>query len=351
MTEYRRYQGKSYMVWRQEAKAAGYEYPMVTENRIPGLLPLWISNADTDMQFWYEISGKYTIEDWMKMKKTSGCFLRKFMTSLAETIEQIGEYLLCEDGITLSPERIFVDAEEKEIMFCYMPFEKISFADALCSFMEYYLSHMEHGNRDEIQKCYEVYEKCQQKHVTMEELLEILYEDKRSEKEIKIEKAEEEIQEKKVSKTKPKEKKRSAFSWKKKIFPAKKKPVPDVSYVFEPEEDQKESASPTVFLGSEGRQILGELKYEGLGNGKNFSVTTPVFLIGSQENEVDGLICDGTISRIHARIIKEEERYYLEDMNSTNGTYRNGEALNYGERIMLEKNDRISFAQENYRFV
>ena len=43
--------------------------------------------------------------------------------------------------------------------------------------------------------------------------------------------------------------------------------------------------------------------------------------------------------------------FYLEDMNSTNGTYRNGELLNYRERVQLEKNDRVIFAKEKYRFV
>lgn len=58
-----------------------------------------------------------------------------------------------------------------------------------------------------------------------------------------------------------------------------------------------------------------------------------------------------TVSRIHAKITKEEDSYYIEDMNSTNGTYCNGELLNYKEKTLLQKNDRIAFAKELYRFV
>ncbi len=80
-------------------------------------------------------------------------------------------------------------------------------------------------------------------------------------------------------------------------------------------------------------------------------MTSAMFLIGSQRDEADGIILDDTVSRIHARITREGDGYYLEDMNSTNGTYRNGEALNYKEKVKLEKNDRISFAKQQYRFV
>lgn len=66
---------------------------------------------------------------------------------------------------------------------------------------------------------------------------------------------------------------------------------------------------------------------------------------------MDGVIPEETISRIHARITKEGDSFYLEDMNSTNGTYRNGKALNYRQKVALEKNDRVVFAKEKYRFV
>lgn len=76
MTEYRRYQGKSYMIWKTEAVAEGYEYPMLTGNRITGLLPLQVTNADEHMQFWYDISGRQSLEDWVKMKKPGCQFLK-----------------------------------------------------------------------------------------------------------------------------------------------------------------------------------------------------------------------------------------------------------------------------------
>ena len=360
MTEYRRYQGKSYMVWSGEAAVVGYEYPMLAKNRIAGLLPFWIANADRTMQFWYDISGMQALEDWVRIKKTGHGFLKKVMAALAETMEQAGEFLLQEDGISLLPEHIFVDPEEKEIAFCYMPFEKKCFPEGLRAFMEYYLSHMDHEDREGAQKCYAVYEKCRLEHVSMEEILQILYEDKEEkhsmpDKPVQIRGTEDKVSDEGKDTPKPAfqtKKKRHLEEWLpiEKLNLFKKKKSRKI-YGYEPQEFRVEPVNPTVFLGSETDQMLGELRYEGEGIGKNLPITADVYLIGSRSGEVDGMIADETVSRIHARITREEDCFYLEDMNSTNGTYRNGELLNYKERIKLEKNDRISFAKINYRFV
>jgi len=52
-------------------------------------------------------------------------------------------------------------------------------------------------------------------------------------------------------------------------------------YEFEPEDYQTETSNPTVFLGSETEQILGELKYEGEGDEKNMVIASSMFLIGT----------------------------------------------------------------------
>lgn len=77
-----------------------------------------------------------------------------------------------------------------------------------------------------------------------------------------------------------------------------------------------------------------EAKISRIGNGK----------------EADIQIDRDTISKIHARIDREEDCYYIEDLNSTNGTFVNEEPLAYKERRKLNSNDMISFADIRYRF-
>jgi pSer/pThr/pTyr-binding forkhead associated (FHA) protein len=63
------------------------------------------------------------------------------------------------------------------------------------------------------------------------------------------------------------------------------------------------------------------------------------------------MIAKDTISRYHARIECENSDYYLEDLNSTNGTFVNEKQLTYKEKRKLESNDIIRFADVKYRFV
>lgn len=57
-----------------------------------------------------------------------------------------------------------------------------------------------------------------------------------------------------------------------------------------------------------------------------------------------------TISQFHARIEVQGGKYYIEDLNSTNGTYVNEQMLDYKVRRPLERGDRIRFADVRYQF-
>ena len=63
------------------------------------------------------------------------------------------------------------------------------------------------------------------------------------------------------------------------------------------------------------------------------------------------IVNDPHVSRHHAQLIHEEEGWILEDLNSTNGTMVNGEALSYKERRKLEINDIVQLADVQYKFV
>ena len=73
------------------------------------------------------------------------------------------------------------------------------------------------------------------------------------------------------------------------------------------------------------------------------------FLIGKKKDAVDGLLKARGISRIHARVTKEEKEYYLADLNSTNGTFLNGGRLGVNEKARIRPGDSVGFADVEYR--
>ena len=70
-----------------------------------------------------------------------------------------------------------------------------------------------------------------------------------------------------------------------------------------------------------------------------------------QGQESDIRIDRDTISQQHVQIEREEDAYYIEDLNSTNGTYINEEPLAYKERRRLSSNDIVRLADVRYRFM
>lgn len=60
-------------------------------------------------------------------------------------------------------------------------------------------------------------------------------------------------------------------------------------------------------------------------------------------------INDKFMSKFHARIIYDEGMYFLEDLNSANGTYLNNEKI--GDAIELKSQDIIKMGQVQFLFI
>ena len=119
--------------------------------------------------------------------------------------------------------------------------------------------------------------------------------------------------------------------------------------MFEPEEVPVVSEHPTVYLGA-GSEPEGRLCYQGGSAQQSFQIIGDSFLIGGAHGQADGIIDGSGISRSHARITREDHTYFIEDLNSKNGTYLNEEMLLYRQRRALKTGDRLRFATEEYTF-
>lgn len=54
---------------------------------------------------------------------------------------------------------------------------------------------------------------------------------------------------------------------------------------------------------------------------------------------------DKGVSRVHARIVRDSDAFYLEDVGSSNGTWLNGARLEVRTHVRLRSGDFISFGQ------
>lgn len=138
-----------------------------------------------------------------------------------------------------------------------------------------------------------------------------------------------------------------------KINPAK----PDITYMeeenvfYEQEhgEEENNAEEKTVYMDIKQEQ---EKKLYGTGKfrqQKIFLNGLPC-VVGKDKTLADHVILDTSISRMHARFFTKGEELWMQDLNSTNGTYHNGLRLRPNEKVMLEPEDEISFGRVQFVF-
>jgi hypothetical protein len=118
----------------------------------------------------------------------------------------------------------------------------------------------------------------------------------------------------------------------------------------DPQEEIHNQIHPTICLSDYREHPEGLLLYEGYEEFSNIRLEKKTLQIGHSEDS-DIVIAKDTISRYHARIECADLEFFLEDLNSTNGTFVNEKQLAYKEKRKLKTNDIIRFADVKYRFV
>ena len=110
----------------------------------------------------------------------------------------------------------------------------------------------------------------------------------------------------------------------------------------------RQDYSETVFIDTRKQNMEYKLYALDKKNKKHIELTQFPFTIGKMAGCVDCVLTDDSISRLHARIEKQNEKILLTDMNSTNGTYKNGLRMEPSETVELEPGDEIRFGKLNY---
>lgn len=86
-----------------------------------------------------------------------------------------------------------------------------------------------------------------------------------------------------------------------------------------------------------------------ISSGEVISVNGDTFIIGRSPAKCDHVISDPTISSTHARIVSENGIYYIEDLNSSNHTFLNGEMIADRGRVPIRNGDTVILAKEGFK--
>ncbi|MCC8081424.1 MAG: FHA domain-containing protein [Lachnospiraceae bacterium] len=377
IVEYLRTAKKSYMIIKEaDYPFEEYELKMVLHNDIPCLLPIQVIVEDGKVEYWYDVTGMQSLEKQFSLASAGEKELRILLQNLIEMKSAMDDYLLDDRNILFSADKVYEDRFSGKIRFCYLPGLSKQQPPGLKGLFEDILQHLNHSDPVAVKMGYEMFERCAQSDFVMEDCFACLHIQNQKEKQPLREISDsaeletswkndnlylrknnmEEEREAENQVDHPKFLREESFPGKRYRKKRKREKQKKIDYgkileekheILYAAEDIGETGH-TEFFAEEDRIKTWELIYKGDGMESDLRPVSYPFLIGTDARRVDGILQSRTVSRMHARLLLEDEKLYVEDFNSTNGTYLNQRLMPMNTPVELHDGDRIVFATEEY---
>lgn len=354
----------------QKPEDKRYQYCILNRGGIKGLLPCSLRYIDGQAYLYYDISSKQNIAQIFERRCITRDWICDFMWSYRQIQQELDRFLLDDHNVIWHPEQIFADLDNRIFSFMYVPY--CEYENSFGKLVDFWVEHIDYEDETLVEFVYHVYDQLEKNGdiYLQGQIFEdaVLLERKEAKKPETIDNLgtagiEQELQQPLTAEEQSvttKEEKKKFFS----IFEGKKRKNKDIQENYRKEmqramngcavaeeetytygktinDDQETEYGRTVYI--EERPDSDNMEHRIYSpEGKLLaSLSKEIFCIGKKKEEVDLVLEDISVSRMHARIMKQGTEIYLEDLNSTNGTYKNGLRLEPYERRKLESEDEI----------
>ncbi|MBR6665188.1 MAG: FHA domain-containing protein [Lachnospiraceae bacterium] len=354
-----------------------YQYCILSRGGIRYLLPCSLRYMDNKAYLYYDISSTQNLIKVFGERKIDRSWMKDFLWGMKQLRYELDRFLLEEEHIIWSPEHIYQDLEKNDFSFLYIPY--FQGETGLSELLDFMVERVTYEDERLVEFVYGMHEKINQ--IGIEYLHHQIHEDfeklesEENRKDIKneenrvsvIQKAEAEtpvLQDRMPVAGREGGKKGLRFFLDgKRNKQAKKEEYREllrrsmnemsgyavceaVKYNKSEEVSFEEEFGKTIYI-EETAKIRTAGLYKLDGELVTLLEKFP-FVIGKKKEAVDLVLNDYSASRVHARIIREEGGTYIEDVNSTNGTFKNGLRLQPYEKRKLEVGDELRFGKTEY---
>lgn len=391
-----------------------FDERLILKKKLPGLIPVERCFMDGRGEYWYQITGKQSLDTYCRLQDVSVAFIEQVILSVCSEIEILEWNLLDINCLQLEPELVYISNQTQEVLFCVYPENTQDISLGFQQLMEYLLTRIDHKDEEMVRLGYGIYEKTLREGYNILDIREFIVQrrnernpqiqdnsemdglGKVTEGKRKSDKVAKQDRIRNVDRTGKQEEKgvlkkqveeacpvsetgvrdwRNGLGKTQEIWAAmqetwghirkllktplipertKKKELSQADFFYDTEEEEELEPvieiHPTVCIGQGNLREEGLLLYEGRDTYPDYHIQKEVCTVGKDQAS-DLLLQKETVSRHHAKIRKMEDGYYIEDLNSTNGTYLNDELLSYKEPRLLHSSDLICFADVKYRFI
>lgn len=410
--EYRRDLNHNYLIIQSEESFFDYQVRMLACNRISGLLECVQESVNNKISFLYEISSKQPFTQIFQRSRLNFEYFKIIINCFKTVVGNMADYLLDVNSLVLSPEYIYMNPETKEVELIYVPGLWNDIKSDFHELARCFLDWVDYEDEQAVSSVYELYQKTGEDNYTLSEIFDTIFV-KCTDNEVKnkintednMDKSlleeqviqyktdndfvfveEEEVQEEKTSLIHrfAKPIMEAAGNIFKSIYNKDKDSYADnntsldciidetTEYEFEDEDAHDEDNVMYYSKYAQSDRSFSYVAEDGAGYGdtvffqeqdshkcrlipidNKYKTLEPdifPFIIGKLQEAVDGIINDESVSRIHCKIERQDNRYFIVDLNSTNGTYVNGDCITPNEKTKLQSGDRLQFGFVEYKF-
>ena len=360
-----------------EADCKRYQYCILFRGGIKYLLSCSCKQIDGCSYLYYDISSSQNIKQLFGEKSISRGWMKEFLWSIRRLRQELNRFLLDDRNILWSPEHIYQDLEKNDFRFLYIPYcvESRETEDTFEKLLEFWVDRVDYEDAPLVEFVYHVYEQfaavgaCYLEKQIFEDFNKIPEQsmaaeikedqnDAKAEGQEKVGRQIERSPENTMIQTDIEKRGiRALFgrNWRKQDdrdgYREELRQEIAGYVVCEETADGERTIVKDVLAEEFGKTIYIEEKegaVPGLYTEKGELVTLLdkfPFLIGKRKEDVDYALADYSASRVHARFAEEKDGIYLEDLNSTNGTFKNGLRMQPYEKRKLESEDTLRFGK------
>lgn len=383
-----------------------YQYCIMKRGGITGFLPFEIRYIDSDAYMYYDITSRQNISTLYSKKPLDRNWIKSFFSSMKKIRNEAVRFLLDPANLIWNPTNVYQDLKNGNFGYLYVPY--LDEDNGMTDMMDFLVSHVDYSDEELVRCIYSVAE--QYKSGGDVYLQEKVYLDVEAIGEIKEQLSDLDIRDNGISeqlndsgklsagvdmddlyehaekigqgfdsagrrtKLKPNllsaGKDRTADSTKtggilsfferlrskdnqlreEYDFGMQSEEIGAVAEETRYSDTEKAGESEgTVYVDLASEEKLRKLENE---NGRViYEFRDDSCIIGTKSEDADLVMDETGISRMHARIFSRDNDYFLEDLNSTNGTFKNGLKLKPYEQKKLSRGDEIRLAGKKIYFM
>ena len=151
-----------------------FQNHMLQGNEIPGLLKCNVKYIDNKGHYYYDISGKTSLQTIYEKTKLNKDTIKRLVDAVLQTMKEIQRYMLDGARILLEPEYIYCEGET--YFFCYYPPYKQELKEEFHKLTEFFVREVDYKDKEGVYLAYTLHKATMEENYSVEKIMEEMLE-------------------------------------------------------------------------------------------------------------------------------------------------------------------------------